>query len=498
MNDRSELLASSLWLVALLVMAVSLSFSGINHVSLHAETSPAAAVPGGAPKATGYFHAHKEADGRWWIIAPDGSRFISKGVCNVTYWQDKIQGTDHSPYLEANKAKYGSIDAFRKAAGARLLGWNFNSLGAWADSAISAVEVNGLRLARSPILDLGSSFVAEKNKAHPERGHAWLHGTFPDVFDADFEPFMRREAMEKCAPHAKDPYVLGWFTDNELRWGPDWRKNQELLVDFLNAPADTAGRKAAAAFLEKRYTSIEEFNSIWKTSLKAWPELATAAELKTPYPVKAVYQQNKDTEEKLNAAESGRIRYVADCNAFTAILAEKYFKGTTEAIRAAAPHHMVFGCRFAYVPIQPVVDAASHTLDVISFNAYAHDPTGTINRYAVFGKPLIIGEFAFRAEDSGLPNTKGAGPKVKNQAERAAAYRVYVQKAMEHPQMVGYHWFEHADEPKEGRFDGENSNYGVVNIKDEPYEEFVKVAREVNAQAEAWHGGQKAALPADK
>jgi len=35
--------------------------------------------------------------------------------------------------------------------------------------------------------------------------------------------------------------------------------------------------------------------------------------------------------------------------------------------------------------------------------------------------------------------------------------------------LVGYYWFVHCDEPKEGRFNGENSNYGVVNIHDEVY-----------------------------
>ena len=39
--------------------------------------------------------------------------------------------------------------------------------------------------------------------------------------------------------------------------------------------------------------------------------------------------------------------------------------------------------------------------------------------------------------------------------------------------VVGYHWFEYADEPAEGRFDGENSNFGVVNIEDDPYQERV-------------------------
>jgi agarase len=110
-----------------------------------------------------------------------------------------------------------------------------------------------------------------------------------------------------------------------------------------------------------------------------------------------------------------------------------------------------------------------------------------IKKYSAFGKPLIIGEFAFRGEDVGLPNTKGAGPKVKTQTDRAAAFEQYVIWALGEPNLVGYHWFEHADEPKEGRFDGENSNYGVVNIKDEVYELVTASMTRINARAEELH-----------
>ena len=41
---------------------------------------------------------------------------------------------------------------------------------------------------------------------------------------------------------------------------------------------------------------------------------------------------------------------MADCDAFLAALAERYFRITCEAVRAADPNHIVFGCRFAYVP----------------------------------------------------------------------------------------------------------------------------------------------------
>ena len=50
-----------------------------------------------------------------------------------------------------------------------------------------------------------------------------------------------------------------------------------------------------------------------------------------------------------------------------------------------------------------------------------------------------------------------------------------------------YHWFEHADQPAEGRFDGENSNFGTVSIDDEVYEELTQTMTSVNAEAEAIH-----------
>ncbi|MCX7600231.1 MAG: agarase, partial [Armatimonadetes bacterium] len=99
------------------------------------------------------------------------------------------------------------------------------------------------------------------------------------------------------------------------------------------------------------------------------------------------------------------------------------------------------------------------------------------------GLPLLISEWAFRARDSGLPNTKGAGPLVDTQAQRAAKYREYLTALLRMPFVVGAHWFKYADQPAEGRFDGENSNYGLVTINDEPYAEFVAVVRETNQRA---------------
>jgi hypothetical protein len=102
---------------------------------------------------------------------------------------------------------------------------------------------------------------------------------------------------------------------------------------------------------------------------------------------------------------------------------------------------------------------------------------------------VALTEFAFKAQDSGLPNTKGAGKPVPTQADRARLFEEYVVALARLPYTVGFHWFEYGDEPAQGRFDGENSNYGLVNIKDEPWQVLVDRMTEVNERIEQLHQG---------
>ncbi len=81
----------------------------------------------------------------------------------------------------------------------------------------------------------------------------------------------------------------------------------------------------------------------------------------------------------------------------------------------------------------------------------------------------------------------GAGPLVATQAERAACFRRYVATALQRETLVGYHWFEHADQPAAGRFDGEKSNFGAVTIDDSVYKELIHTMKLLNAEAECRH-----------
>jgi agarase len=222
---------------------------------------------------------------------------------------------------------------------------------------------------------------------------------------------------------------------------------------------------------------------------------ALLVRLDPPYRRKPPYQRSAADEEAANRADPGRAAFAADCDAFAAVVAERYFASTCAAIKAADPNHLLLGCRFAYIPAPAVIAASARHVDAISFNCYEFDASDAIDTYAAIGKPILIGEFSFRSADSGLPNSRGAGPLVATQAERAACFRHYVSTAVRKPGIVGYHWFEHADQPAEGRLDGENSNFGTVTIEDRVYKELTQTMMSVNAAAEQLHAsaGRRAA-----
>jgi hypothetical protein len=94
----------------------------------------------------------------------------------------------------------------------------------------------------------------------------------------------------------------------------------------------------------------------------------------------------------------------------------------------------------------------------------------------------LIGEFHFGALDRGMfhPGLVAAA----DQNSRARMFGEYLHSVMDHPALVGAHWFEYADEPVAGRWlDGENYNIGFVSVVDAPYPEMVSAARAVNAEA---------------
>ena len=436
-------------------------------------------IADGRVRPNGYFRIARQ-DRIFWLVDPDGGRFLSKGINSVTVEQDRIQNSDHIPYAQACKGKYRSLNAWRESTIGRISRWGFNTLGAWSDETLATA--GSLPFALTPILDLGMSYAWRHNEQNSSRGKQ----EFPDVFERAFGYHVRSHARDLCESRSTDPTILGWFIDNELRWGSDWRGDDELLVLFLNLDPQSAGRSAAFALLRKRYRDFAEFNSVWRTPAQSWDGLEGLNRLDAPYRRKPIYQ-HPVADLSPDRADPGFATFAADCDAFAALVAKCYFRLTAAAIKAADPNHLILGCRFAYKPSPGVIGAAGRYCDVISFNCYDPDPSGVMDAYAAAERPCLIGEFSFRGIDSGLPNTKGVGPLVATQAERATGFKHYVTAALRHPTVVGYHWFEYVDQPAAGRFDGENSNFGTVTIEDEVYEELTQAMASVNAETEDLH-----------
>ncbi|HXX52560.1 MAG TPA: agarase [Xanthobacteraceae bacterium] len=444
-------------------------------------------LAGGKLKPAGYFHA-AEHDGVFWLVDPDGGRFLSKGVNSVRLDQDRIRTGERFPYAEACTHLYRNADEWRGAAAGRLAQWGFNTLGAWSDESVA--RAGNAPLAVTPILDLGMSHLWRDDTAPSVP----IKQEFPDIFHSDFERHVCDRACELCQPRCREQNILGWFIDNELSWGPDWRGSSELLTLFLNLGVGCAGRSAARAWLHQRYPDFARFNAIWRTPAHSWDLFEQLAQVAPPYRRKPAYERKSDDEEAANRADFNRAAFAGDCDAFAALVAERYFAMTARAIKVVDTNHLVLGCRFAYLPPPGVVEAAARHNDIVSFNCYDRDPSPLIAAYATAGKPSLIGEFSFRAADSGLPNTDGAGPLVANQAERAEGFRRYAAAALRHPRVVGYHWFEHADQPAEGRFDGENSNFGIVTIDDRVYCELAEAMTSLNSSAEDIHAAAACAM----
>lgn len=430
-------------------------------------------IADGRFRGSGFFRVD-ENDGVFWLVDPDGGRFLSKGVNTVRFDQDHVRGTNRVPYADACLNKYGSQHIWRASVAERLASWKFNTLGCWSDELVATAGSSLLAIA--PTAALGATFRLHRRDQ-----------VFPDVFDPAFAAHIRSSALDHCTKRRNDAGLLGTFIDNELYWSPDWRGADELLTLFLNLPSHRPGRVAAIARLQQHYRDVSQFNAIWRTQARSWEELGSIGHIEAPFFRMPPGGLNDALETKANLANPARAAFSADCDAFVAVVAERYFASCVSAIKEADPNHLVIGSRFGYQPQSSVIAAAGRYLDVISFNCYQLDASSVIDAYAAVGKPCLISEFSFRGDDSGLPNAHGAGPRVASQIERAQSFERYVSLALQKPAIVGYHWFEHADQPMEGRFDGENSNFGTVTIEDDVYAELTETMTRVNATAEQIH-----------
>lgn len=443
---------------------------------------------------TGWFHTQK-ANGRWQLVTPDGHAFFSLGVNTVTSGDTRTYvegrefvfvdlpsnrapwsafygsgdsrdaergasadiGANHGHWFDFYAANLYRVDgdgwkvAWRTRTIDRLQAWGFNTLGNWSDNALGKMH----RLAYTQPIYINGTF------GNVSSGFDYW-GRMPDPFDPRFAQAVEQAVTNATAASRDDPWLLGYFADNELAWagqGPQGRWG--LAMGTLRGEARSDAKQAFIAALKKKYGSASRLAMAWGISLTDWSAL-NATNFPAPEP----------NEAHPAIAE--------DYSAWLRRYADQYFSLVAAALHRHDSHHLFLGGRFA-VNTPEAVAACAQYCDVISFNVYSDLPQHGVDLDALhkLDKPMLITEFHFGSSDRG-PFGKGV-VSVWNEGQRGEAYARFVQAAASDPFIVGTHWFEYVDQPVTGRLlDGENSHIGLVGITDIPFGAFVEAVRNAN------------------
>lgn len=407
------------------------------------------------------FRVERDDKGKFWFVDPQGKHFLSIGINNVvpSSWRPR-SGTQ---YYDAVNTIFGGDFKRWKSAVIKLLSENgFNTLASWSDG----------RLEDNRLYGTICLYVA-----------GYTHDRCLDGLRPGFEDRVRENALDRLKDHPNIDNIIGFYLDNEMPWygksGWDIIPNYTLLEVAFGLQPDDAAYQAARQFLIDRYKTAQAFSQSWGQPLKSWDDIDTK------YLRKCVNDQaQKDRSD------------------FTAIVAEKFFATAARVVRELVPGKLILGTRFGRTAPDPVTVACGKYCDVISFNDYRRQPKADpdlLARYWLLGnkRPLMVTEYSWRAEEntSGNPNTGGAGAVVKTQAERAANYQSYVEDLLSYPMVIGAHWFEFADQSPQGRFDGENSNYGIVDIKHRPYTKLLQAMSQTNGRIAKIHSESTLSSP---
>lgn len=418
-----------------------------------------------APSAGEGFISVKQIEGRWYLVDGEGNPFISRGVNHVNFQGDHDVLTDIDVYGQTVKEKYKTKEKWAEATVEQMRELGFNSIGAWSSFDVLKDKIYFIKIvymARSKWDMIVDDF-------------------FSEGFRKNAEKVARYEIVQKDFANNKN--LIGYCLDNEMHWGVDNKVFKTTAVLYMQMDGDAPGKRAVVDFLRKEYNDdLNLFNRHWRVKLSSWEEVYTHTDYKGTTPA------GKKMEDKV-------LYFIAD----------QYYKVSTEIIRKYDKNHLILGNRFiSIVTPKPVIEAAAKYVDVITVNHYNYIlglhmtiPVFTRNArtgkmleeyYNISGKPLLITEFGFRAKTEMAPSTKPlAFPRLLNQTARGRRTKRYIERAMDTNYIVGYHVFQWFDQPAGGRRnpdDGENNNWGVVNVKDEVYEIYAGYLKEANTLGE--------------
>ena len=352
----------------------------------------------------GYFRV-TQLGKKWWFIDPEGCLFLTVGVNSVD--PDRVNTQDKNAWsLETSTL---------------LQNAGFNTIGRWSKP--QAFEKTQRQIPYCGTLGFMREYF---------RQHSTLNGvtrefnqTIP-VFDPQWVQFCQEYAQTKTETTRDDPYLIGYFSDNELDFRPD------ALTRYLSLSEDDPSRQGAENWLK---------------------------------------------ENKLSSSSKKNPKTQA---AFLEFVAQQYFETVASALKAADPNHLYLGSRLHGRCISEPVLQASQVCDVVSINLYHHwkperQDTSLFTKWSQ--RPFLVGEFYAMKVDSRRTKAEGAGFRVLKHEEAGEFYHTFTAALLKNvPNCVGWHWFKYAD-------DFDYAQKGIVSLKGEPHQPLIEAMTILNNQA---------------
>jgi hypothetical protein len=322
----------------------------------------------------------------------------------------------------------------------RLKSWGFTTVGGWSDyQTLQQSSEHDLWI--TPVLHAGST-----------SGAPWF-----DMWDEKIIRRIEEVAEKNISPLAGDPRVLGYFSDNELGW---W--NAIMWKMTLEQPASSGQRQRLMRLLRETYD--EDWDALRRDfepdGAESWETLDRKGMLWLRPGSKGIHTMRR----------------------FLALVADRYYQLMRDTIQKFDSRALYLGDRYQSFYYPEVPAASRPYVDVVSTNLNASWNDGTfIHAYfetlhRLTEKPVLVSEFYMAATEnrSGNKNKVGGFPKVDTQAERGKSLATTLTALASLPYVVGADWFQYYDEPPHGRkLDGEDYNFGLVDIHDQPYQEVI-------------------------
>ena len=389
----------------------------------------------------------ERTQGRAWLVTPCGDRFFTLGV-NV------MDPGLIDPTLERDPLSEAPVDPrisrWADMARKNVTGWGFNTVGGFS------IAPDLTRMPTVINLELGRN----------ARFH-WF-----DPFDPKMPEVMRAKARQLTAPYRGSPYRIGYFSDNEVGW---WGG---ALFRYYSAAAPTTYTKQRLVRLLRQV-----YRDDWRRFTADF----------APPPGVANWRQLRDAREVTHLRPGGN--GVAVVRRWTFLVAQHYYQLSRDAIHAADPDALFLGDRLPIYYDPMAVRAEAPYVDVVSTNYNVDSPEGWIAPYyfaglhaLTGGKPILVSEWFYAAQDNRTGNrNNGHLMTVATQTARAEGAAAATRAFVSLPDLVGLHWFQYYDDPKGGRKDGEDYDFGLVDVRGEPYRRLTAALDAVNRDVPEIH-----------